>query len=626
MQFDLFPLWISLKTAFVATIFAAIAGIVVAGWMFGYRGKGKGFIDGLLTLPLVLPPIVVGFLLLLLFGRNSPVGAFLQKLGIALIFSWPAAVIAAAVVAFPLMYKTVLGAFKQVDGNLIDCARTLGASEFRIFWQILLPLAWPGVMSGTVLAFARALGEFGATLMLAGSIPGRTQTMPIAIFLAAEAGRMEEALIWTMAMVTIALLAIAAINRWSDSPGLTQSRLAIRLGRWLCIVEHAIEHRLIRPHQGSRKTAIAPPDIGEHLSGLQVDIRKKLAGFTLKNNFTTNGNPLGILGASGSGKSMTLRCIAGLETPTKGRIVLNGRVLFDSRANIDLPSRSRRIGFVFQNYALFPHMRVARNIGFGLQDLSKAERQQRVQKYIQLLHLEGLEWRYPRELSGGQQQRVALARALAIAPEALLLDEPLSALDSFLRSHIEQLLIEVFSTYEGATLFVTHKLEEAYRVCDRLLVLHGGDVIASGRKQDIFEHPPTLTVAKLTECKNFSRVRAIDSQWVEALDWDCSLHIVEPLPSSLQYLGIRAHHLVFLSASEALESQHKNVFPCWLVNHSETQHRVTLFLRLNSPSDNAIAYHLQAEVFKEKWQELKNWPLPWYVHLDPLRLILMESE
>lgn len=625
MPFDLFPLWISLKTAFVATIFAAISGIFIAGWMFGYQGKGKGLIDGIFTLPLVLPPTVVGFLLLLLLGRNSPVGAFLQKLGIVLIFSWPAAVIAASVVAFPLMYKTVLGAFKQVDRNLIDCARTLGASEFRIFWQILLPLAWPGVIGGTILAFARALGEFGATLMLAGSIPGRTQTMPIAIFLAAEAGKMTEALVWTLAMIAIALLAIAAINRWSNSQTIARSRLAIRLGRWLCIVEHWVEYRLLRVGQRSKQNSVRLAERDEK-PPLQIDIQKTLTGFILHNQFETGKKPLGILGASGSGKSMTLRCIAGLESPTEGRIVLNGRVLFDSRAQIDLPSRSRRIGFVFQNYALFPHMRVARNIGFGLQDLAKEERQDRVRKYIQLMQLEGLEWRYPGELSGGQQQRVALARALATAPEALLLDEPLSALDSFLRSRIEQLLTEVFSTYQGATLFVTHKLEEAYRVCDRLLVLNEGRVITSGRKQDIFEHPPTLTVAKLTECKNFSRVRAIDSQRVEALDWNCPLEIVEPFPPTLKYLGIRAHHLVFFPTLEGQERSLKNVFPCWLTKKSETQHRMTLYLRLHSPMDNAIDYHLQAEIFKEKWEELKDWSFPWYIHLDPLRLILMEKD
>ena len=657
---DLSPLWISLKTACVATIFAFFLGITVAGWMFGYQGKGKGIIDAILTLPLVLPPTVVGFLLLLLLGRNSPVGQILGSLGISIIFSWSATAIAASVVAFPLMYKTVLGAFKQVDRDLINCARTLGASETRIFWQVLLPLAWPGVMAGTVLAFARALGEFGATLMLAGSIPGRTQTIPISIFFAAEAGKMEEALIWVLIMVAIALIAITTINYWSDSQNHSQTQLvnycSILINRWWTIISHRLlSWRKTKTcfFKSANIKNISPPIIKDFTTfpstyqsegcpigrgevtfkseqrkklttknkGLLVDLEKNLtSSFTLKAKFTANGKPLGILGASGSGKSLTLRCIAGLQTPTQGRIVLNGRVLFDSKDGINIPPHQRHIGFVFQNYALFPHMKVAQNISFGLHDLPKAQRKEQVWKYIELMQLQGLENRYPHQLSGGQQQRVALARAMAIAPEALLLDEPLSALDSYLRNQIEKLLTEVFSTYEGVTLFVTHKLEEAYRTCDNILVFSEGKVIASGSKEDIFQHPPTFRVAQLTECKNFSPVEIIDNQKIKALDWGCNLQVIEPLTKPIKYVGIRAHHLIFCKQPNL-----QNTFPCWLVTMSETQHRVTLYLHLYNPSTNRGDYHLQAEVFKEKWNDLKNQPLPWYVHLQPLRLILMES-
>jgi len=622
MEFDLSPLWISLKTSFVATIFAFVAGIAVAGWMFAYRGKGKGLIDGILTLPLVLPPTVIGFLLLLLLGRNSPLGQLLMQLEITIIFSWPATVIAATVVAFPLMYKSVLTAFKQIDKNLINCARTLGASEARIFWQVLLPLAWPGVVAGTILAFARALGEFGATLMLAGSIPGKTQTMPVAIFFAAEAGKMDEALIWVLIIVAIALAAIASINYWSDSQNLSQSRLVGYYSLVITRCSAIISRWLMARRQTKISLASAEQDkkLTTNNQGLIVELQKTFSSFTLEANFTANKKPLGILGSSGSGKSMTLRCIAGLETPTQGHIVLNGRVLFDSKQGINIPSRQRRIGFVFQNYALFPHMRVAHNIAFGMPLLSKTERKQRVNQYIELMQLQGLEKRYPHELSGGQQQRVALARALAIAPEALLLDEPLSALDQYLRNQIEKLLIEVFSTYEGVTLFVTHNLEEAYRVCDNLLVLSQGKVIASGRKEDIFERPSTFTVAQLTECKNFSRAQRVDNQRIEALDWGCTLQVVEAIPNPLTYVGIRAHHLIFLDNQER-----ENTFPCWLVTMSETQHQVTLYLKLHSPATNAQEYHLQAEIFKDKWENLKNQPLPWHIHLDPLRLFLMEK-
>ena len=233
MEFDLSPLWISLKTAFVATVLAFVAGITLARWMVQYQGKARGIIDGLLTLPIVLPPTVVGFLLLILLGRNSPIGQLLQQLGVTLILSWPAAVIAATVVACPLMYKTALGAFEQINGDVIACARTLGASEDRIFWQVMLPLAWPGVAAGTILAFARALGEFGATLMLAGSIPGRTQTMPIALYFAAEAGQMQQALVWVVILVAIALGVIAAINNRVSYRTLAQRRMIRDGSAWL---------------------------------------------------------------------------------------------------------------------------------------------------------------------------------------------------------------------------------------------------------------------------------------------------------------------------------------------------------------------------------------------------------
>lgn len=619
---DLSPLWTSLKTAFVATIFAFLVGITAARWMYGYRGKAKGLIDGFFTLPLVLPPTVIGFLLLLLLGRNSPVGQLLKHLGINIIFSWSATVIAATVVAFPLMYKTVLSAFEQIDKDLIHCARTLGASEWRIFWQILLPLALPGVVSGTILAFARALGEFGATLMLAGSIPGKTQTMPIAIFFAAEAGKMGEALNWVLLMVAIALGIIAAINYWS---GTQHSAKWHAIAHWLSVatdflanVIPFLNHATKNPRSYRHSPLAKGVKYGN--KGLFVNLKKKLPGFTLDAQLEANGQPLGLLGTSGSGKSMTLRCIAGLDSPNQGRIVLNGRVLFDSQRGINIPSRQRRIGFVFQNYALFPHLSIAQNIGFGLQNLPELERRQRIAKYMDMMQLQGLENRYPEQISGGQQQRVALARALAIHPEALLLDEPLSALDTYLRSRIERLLSETLSTYEGVTLFVTHKLEEAYRICQDLLILSQGKVIANDTKETIFERPPSFEVAQVTECKNFSTARMIEPQKIEAQDWGCTLQVVEPIPDSLTCVGIRAHHFTF---PQHLDGE--NTFPCWLVMTSETQHRTTLSIRLHQPPAHAQDYHLQVEVYKEKWANLKDRPFPWYVRLDPLRLILMEQ-
>lgn len=216
MAFYSSPIWISLKTAFVATIITLFLGVLVGKWMAEYRGKMKGVWDAIFTLSMVLPPTVVGFFLLVLLGKNGPIGQLLLKFDKTLIFSWPAEVITATVVAFPLMYKTSRSSFEQIDQNVINAARTLGVSEWRIFYRIMLPLSWPGIAAGVVLAFARALGEFGATLMVAGSIPGKTTTIPTAIYFAVVNGEMDKALSLVLFIVAISMTVIVLTNIWSD--------------------------------------------------------------------------------------------------------------------------------------------------------------------------------------------------------------------------------------------------------------------------------------------------------------------------------------------------------------------------------------------------------------------------
>lgn len=213
MATDLSPLWISLKTTGVATLIAFILGIYGARLVLRCSKKWRVLIDVLFTLPMVLPPTVVGFFLLLLFGKRGAVGSFLYSLGIQIVFSWGATVIAATVVAFPLVYRTTRGALEQIDQNILNAARTLGMKERTIFWRITLPMAWPGILSGIVLGFARALGEFGATLMLAGSIPGRTLTMPLAIYFAVQGGDMKAAMTWVICVVALSFISMFAINK-----------------------------------------------------------------------------------------------------------------------------------------------------------------------------------------------------------------------------------------------------------------------------------------------------------------------------------------------------------------------------------------------------------------------------
>ncbi len=363
---------------------------------------------------------------------------------------------------------------------------------------------------------------------------------------------------------------------------------------------------------------------------LHVEIEKRLPGFTLEVSFRTGAAPLGILGPSGAGKTMTLRAIAGLETPSSGRIVLDGRTLFDSTDRVNLPARSRRVGLVFQQYALFPHLTVCDNVAFGIPRRaqaasSKEARGSLARAEIERLHLTGLEQRYPHELSGGQQQRVALARALATNPAALLLDEPLSALDPHLRGEVERELSAQLAHFAGPALFVSHNLEEVYRLCPNLLVLAAGRVVACGPKEQIFLRPPNFAVARITGCKNFSHARRISANQVDAIDWGVRLQVAQAQPASAARVAIRAHHIQLFDARTSSENppEPANTFPCWIAAKSETPFRATLYLRIGGPPTGPADYHLQAEIFKDRLAEIEIRPQPWRVRLDPERLFLL---
>jgi molybdate transport system permease protein len=212
---DWSPVWLSLQVALISVITVTIIGLPLARLMEKCKFWGRDVVESILTLPLVLPPSVVGYGLLIIIGKNGPIGRLLDGYGITLVFSWWAVVIAGTVVAFPLMYRSARGAFASVDQNLEKAARTLGAGEVRIFFTITLPLAWAGIMSGLVLSFARALGEFGATLMVAGNIPGRTQTIPLAIYFAVESNNKDAAGTLVGIITVFCFLLIFLVNRWS---------------------------------------------------------------------------------------------------------------------------------------------------------------------------------------------------------------------------------------------------------------------------------------------------------------------------------------------------------------------------------------------------------------------------
>ncbi len=209
---DLTPLWLSLKTATTATAITFVLGVLAARWRLRYKHRGLDILDGVLMFPLALPPTVIGLLLLIIFGRQSPIGEILSSIGVSIIFSWPAAVIAATVVTFPLMYQTIRAAFLQIEPSLLDAARIFGYSEWRIIWKVMVPLCWASITAAIILSFMRALGEFGATLMIAGNIPGKTQTIPIAIFFAVESGDIKQVFFLSVIIMSISVCVVFVIS------------------------------------------------------------------------------------------------------------------------------------------------------------------------------------------------------------------------------------------------------------------------------------------------------------------------------------------------------------------------------------------------------------------------------
>lgn len=250
---------------------------------------------------------------------------------------------------------------------------------------------------------------------------------------------------------------------------------------------------------------------------LTIDIKKKLPEFRLEAAFRLDHEIMAILGPSGCGKTMTLKCIAGLVKPDEGLITLDDRAWFDSRQHIDLAAQKRRVGFVFQNYALFPHMSVYDNVAFGLRGRPAAEVKEQVNRILAKLGIIKLSNRFPNRLSGGQQQRVALARALAGEPEVLLLDEPFSALDSMVKRRLEDELLRLQDYYPGHILYVTHNLEEAYRLSSRMAIYEAGKVLQQGYRQDIIQRPASRRVAVLTGSRNLfpGVVRSVEDSRVQ---------------------------------------------------------------------------------------------------------------
>lgn len=339
---------------------------------------------------------------------------------------------------------------------------------------------------------------------------------------------------------------------------------------------------------------------------LDVNINKKLKEFDLEIEFKMHKGVLGILGASGCGKSMTLKSIAGIVDPDEGHIICD-KVLFDSKSKVNMKPQERHVGYLFQSYALFPNMTVEQNIAVGL---GKHYDQTVVNKMIKQFSLTGLEKRYPRQLSGGQQQRVALARILAYEPKIILLDEPFSAMDSFLKESLRLELSKVLKTYEGIAILVTHDRDEAYQLCDQLVLLDKGKVIRKGNTKDVFSDPQYVQAARLTGCKNISKIERIDDHHVKCLDWNqLVLETDKYIDTNITHIGIRAHDLI------PCENSSINCIKCGNAEISEMpfEWQVNLENGLRWKTGKAIHNNDKSNV------------IPEYFTVDPKNILLLKE-
>lgn len=349
---------------------------------------------------------------------------------------------------------------------------------------------------------------------------------------------------------------------------------------------------------------------------VSIDIEKDFKGFSLRVKFDSTCATMGILGASGSGKSITLRCIAGIETPDRGRIVVNGRTIFDSDQKINLKPQQRRIGYLFQNYALFPTMTVKENIACGYRGKDKQERDKKVQDYITRYHLEGLEDHLPSQLSGGQQQRVALARMMTGEPEMILLDEPFSALDGYLKDVLQRDMQTFLKDYPGDMLLVTHSRDEAFRFCDQLILLKDGKTLTIGNTRQIFEDPGLIEAARLTGCKNYSAAERIDSHHIFAADWGISLRTVQQVPTDISWVGIRGHWL------KPREEDGENCMPVKVTEYIETTFEHQCLVQNPRLKDGGSLWWMRP---KNSFEEDPGKNLPVYLYLPPEHLMLLKK-
>ncbi|MEU6000682.1 ABC transporter permease [Streptomyces sp. NPDC047197] len=539
---------LSLVVSFWALGLSLLLGVPLAWLLARVDFPGKAVVRSLVLLPMVLPPTVGGVALLLAFGRRGLLGPWLEDtFGITLPFQTSGAVIAATFVAMPFLVISLEGALGGLRPRYEETAASLGASPVRVFCTVTLPMVAPGLIAGAALTWARALGEFGATITFAGNLPGTTQTLPLQVYLLLQDSP-EAATSVSLLLLAIAMAVLVALRgRWMGTPGDRGDR---RRGRSEPLPDDAAAPAL---PQATEAEPAPPASPSASPPEERWSLHAEVTGFNRLTLDAGPGTTIAVVGPNGAGKTTLLRALLGLTPRAHAELRLG-----DTDVTGLAPHR-RHVAWVPQDGALFPHMSALANTAYGPRALGvpRAEARRRAQEWLDRLGVGHLAHRKPAQVSGGQAQRVALARALAARPRLLLLDEPLAALDQTTRARVRHTLRTHLDTFGGVCLIVTHDPVEAVSLADRVLVLDQGIALQDEAPAEVTRHPRSPWVARMLGRNAWPGTAGPEGL---ALPGGGTLVVADPLPPGTEALAIIAPEAVSVHRDRPTGSP-RNVWP-----------------------------------------------------------------
>ncbi|MBC9715059.1 molybdate ABC transporter permease subunit [Streptomyces sp. TRM66268-LWL] len=522
---------LSLVVSLWSLALSLVMGVPLAWLLARVDFRGKAFVRSLVLLPMVLPPTVGGVALLLGFGRRGLLGPWLEDwFGVTLPFHTSGAVVAATFVSMPFLVISLEGALAGLRPSYEETAASLGASPLKVFWTVTLPMVAPGLVAGAALTWARALGEFGATITFAGNLPGTTQTLPLQVYLLLQ-DNPEAATSVSLLLLAVAMAVLVSLRgRFTGQPS-SRTR------------------KPVSPDAAAEPTPLdLPPD-----PVAKWPLHADVTGYTRLSLDAGPGTTIAVVGPNGAGKTTLLRALLGLTPRARADLRLGDLDV------TGLPPHRRGVAWVPQDGALFPHLSALANTAYGLraQGMRRGEARRIAQEWLDRLGVGHLAHRKPGQLSGGQAQRVALARALAPSPRLLLLDEPLAALDQTTRAHVRHTLRTHLSGFGGVCLIVTHDPVEAVSLADRVLVLEEGRTLQDAPPAEVSRHPRSPWVARMLGRNALAGTVAEDGSL--ALAGGGRLVLADPAEAGTEALAIIAPEAVSLHR-ERPEGSPRNVW------------------------------------------------------------------